>query len=113
MAQARMKVIMIGELEIQVYPLKLLAAKMHRSANTVRYWEVMKMFPKPIVVTSDNMRWYTKDEIDVYTEIAEQEQIKNGKAFGKTKFVERVFQEHVILKKRFEQKVSKYAHPTR
>jgi hypothetical protein len=92
-----------------VYAVKILALSLHRRPESIRFWEYKKIFPKPIIKTTDGCRWYTKEEIALYTRLAEEEQIKNGKSFRFTKFTARCFGEAKLLENKLFTRIRKCA----
>ena len=96
------KTVMVNKIVFKVYSLRYLAMALHRAPNTIRFWQWKKLFPEPILRTKDGMQWYTSDEIELYQRLLDEEQIKNGSNFSKTKFVVRAFAEQRALKKKIE-----------
>lgn len=54
---------------IEVFSVKHLAGALGRSTQSIVLWERNGQFPKPILNCGENLRWYTKLEIDTYREI--------------------------------------------
>lgn len=111
MAQKMTKMVDINGVHVQVYALKFLAARLHRATETIRRWEITKFIPKPIFKTHDGCRWYTIDEVEVYTRLYSEEadNLKNGKKFSNTKFSERCFCEIAVLKKTLFKEIAEQA----
>lgn len=97
--QVDQKVISVNGVDVEVFSVGYLAKQLHRRKSAIVSWEHKKWIPKPILRTMDGWRWYTEREVEIYKMIAEQENVRNGVSFAKTKFVERVWTEIAILKK--------------
>ena len=98
--QALTKDIFIGDVLIRVYSLRFLAAKLHRMPNALKAWEHRKILPKPIFQTKEQRRWYTAEEVELYTRLADEEQLTNGQAAGFKRFAGRAFGERKILEQK-------------
>lgn len=98
--QSPMRDIYYGELLLRVFSLRYLAEKLGRSPITVRIWEFRRVIPPPMIRSKSGLRWYTKEEVDLYVRLAEEEQLKNGANFAKTKFTKRAFCEVEVLRRK-------------
>jgi hypothetical protein len=101
--QTLMKEVLIERATIQLFSVRYLAMKLHRSPETIRFWEFHKIIPKPLIKTKEGRRWYTQEEVDLYIRLAEEEQIKNGKKFAN--FTSRAFGEIKLLADALERRV--------
>jgi hypothetical protein len=104
--QMQPKQVYVGDLLIEVYSLQFLAAKLHRRPASIKFWEWKKIIPKPLLRVKDGRRWYTKEEVELYVRLAEEEQIMNGKSFEKTKFTVRAFGELSILERKLAEETN-------
>lgn len=101
MPQAKTKLIRLGDREIQVFAASVLGKVIKKSNCTLRQWEKGGFIPKPILrLDNTQLRWYTREEIEIYKRLVEEEQIKKGNNFAKTNFKTRIFGEIEILKRR-------------
>jgi len=103
--QLLQKIITIGDSEIKVFSIAYLAAQLHRRPSAIKKWEWQKRIPKPILRTLDGRRWYTQEEVDIYRAIVEEENVRAGQSFAKTKFCERIFGEINILRRKLEKEI--------
>ena len=94
------KRVILGRLTLDLYSGSYLAQVLHRKLPCIRMWERNKVIPKPVVQTKDGWRWYTKEEIDIYERLVEEEQVKNGSNIAKTDFTKRVFGEIAAFRTR-------------
>ncbi len=101
MLTAMTKDILFGEMPIRVYSVRYLGMSLHRTPYCIKSWIREKILPRPIITLKDGCLWFTKDEVDLYKRLVEEEQVKNGKSIQKTKFIPRAKFEAALLSKKW------------
>lgn len=92
------KVVKLNGLTLELYPLSKLVedlnatTKQERTAQTIRKWEQKKIIPS-VAFRIKGRRFYHQKQIDTVCRIAREENIRQGRDFSQSKFVERVWEE--------------------
>lgn len=64
--ERRGKVFVVGDREVELFPIRVLAEALDRTSDVIMRWERSGQFPKPIFeVPSEKLcgRWYSKEQI--------------------------------------------------
>lgn len=74
-ATTKKEVTLAPNFDVPVFSIKYLAESLRRGVQTVTAWEKNRRFPKPILDLGDGLRWYTANEIEAFTRLADTHQI--------------------------------------
>lgn len=86
----RTKKVKIKGEEIDLYYISALADALGRTTQTIRKWEIAGVIPNSCFRDKGKNRLYTKEQIDIIVEIAEECYIKQGSSIADTSFSKKV-----------------------
>ena len=72
--------------KVVLYPVSVLSEALGRSNQTIRKWEIAGILPRTMFEDSRKCRLYTKEQIDIIVQCAEECNIKQGKKMSLTDF---------------------------
>ncbi len=86
------RVFLVGEKEIELFPIGVLAEIIERSPQTIMIWEKEGGFPKPMYKLPKGkcIRWYSKKQILGIRDLYQKYGRKRGRFFDKTMFLKEV-----------------------
>lgn len=79
------KVRLKGE-DVTLYGIGHMALHLKRSTATIRRWQRAGVILPPIVATTDKVRWYLKEEIEIYLRLMRKYNLQTGLDIEKTGF---------------------------
>ena len=86
---------------VDLYSIGYLAESLGRSTPTIRKWEISGIIPNSMFRTSNGVRMYTDEQIDILVQCAEETNIKQGLDFKRTTFSRRAHKRMNKLKEEY------------